>query len=216
MLKFNWFGQACFSISNDLIIVTDPHDGKGVGLNPPQVENADIVTISHEHFDHADGLPFVKTDDTEVVTSTGEKEVKGVKIKGTPTHHDKAKGAERGDNTVYKLEADGKKIVHLGDLGHILHEEQIEKIKPVDILLIPVGGKFTIDAIEAVKITLDLEPQVVIPMHYKVEGLKVPIDDASQFLKAMKENGYQLEEKEYLELEKLPEEKKVVKLDCKS
>lgn len=212
MLRFRWFGQACFEIEDSVTLVTDPHDGDSVGLNPPDTKG-DIVTISHGHYDHASGKDLVSNKDSVIIQGEADKTAKGVKVKSFHSFHDKSEGQARGENTIYRFEMDGFGICHLGDLGHMLSDEKIQRIKPIDVLLIPVGGKFTIDGREAADITRKLDPQVVIPMHYKVQGLKVPISGAEQFLGQM-EGERKLEEMETLELEELPAEKKVVKLKC--
>lgn len=206
MVSLRWFGQACFEISGSITVVTDPHDGGGVGLKPPQTKG-DVVTISHGHFDHADGVNLVRKEDTKVVGEEGITEAKGIVFEGIKTFHDKSQGSERGENLVFKFELDGFKICHLGDLGHKLGNTA-EKIKPVDILLIPVGGKFTIDGKEAKEVVEELQPRVVIPMHYKIRGLKVPISGPDDFLE-----GEEVVAEDELVLEKLPEEREIVKLN---
>ncbi len=212
MVRFKWFGQACFEIKNSRTVVTDPHDGDGVGLNTPRAKG-DIITVSHGHFDHAAGIDLVKKPDSEVVQEeTGEKIVKGVKIKGIDSYHDKAEGAKRGENTIYIFELDGKKICHLGDLGHMLSDEKTKKIGDIDILLIPVGGNYTIGGEEAAKVAGKLDPKVVIPMHYKIPGLTVDINDEKQFTDKAREKGWKTKEKRELDLQSLPENTTVVKL----
>lgn len=211
MVSFRWFGQACFEISDSVTIVTDPHDGDSVGLGAPDTEG-DIVTISHEHFDHASGEDLAAKPDSESVRGTGSRTVKGIEIQGTDSYHDKVEGSARGENTVFSFTVDGLRICHLGDLGHLLSEKKAKEIRPVDVLLIPVGGRFTIDGGEAAKVVEQLGPRVVVPMHYKVEGLEVPISGPDDFLDSL--SGYELEEKEELKLNSSPETKKAIKLEC--
>lgn len=149
-------------------LVTDPFDPSALGIKFPKVE-ADIVTVSHQHSDHnytqaVGGTPIL-------VVGPGEYEIKGVKIIGVPTYHDEVKGEKRGKNTVYHLEMDGVNIVHCGDLGHKFDEKEMELLNGTDILFVPVGGYYTIDAVTAVAVATQLEPKIVIPMHYKTEAL---------------------------------------------
>ncbi|RLF15859.1 MAG: MBL fold metallo-hydrolase [Thermoprotei archaeon] len=203
MVKLRWLGHACFEVKDSLSIVIDPHDGASLGLPPPKAQ-ADIVLVSHGHFDHADGRRLVAKPDAAVVEKPGEYVVKGVKIKGVPTYHDEVKGAKRGPNTVYVLEFEGLRICHLGDLGHVLTEDQVKEIGEVDVLIIPVGGTFTIDASAATKVVEQLKPKVVIPMHYKVPGLNLPIAGVEGFLKG-KENVKRFDSNEVeLDRSKLP------------
>lgn len=149
-------------------MITDPFDPKMVGLKYSGVEG-DIVTVSHDHKDHnaIDKVSSVK----KVVNGPGEYEISGVTIMGYRTFHDNKQGEEKGENTVYVIEADGLRLVHLGDLGHQLSDDLVEEIGDVDVLMIPVGGFFTIGPKEATEIISKIEPYFVMPMHYKVPGL---------------------------------------------
>ncbi len=167
-MRIEWYGQAAFLITSDsgTRIITDPYTPGGFGLNYKDIgEFADIVTVSHDHADHSnvDGVQG----NPEVVKSSTE--VKGIKINAVATAHDDSGGSERGSNTVYCFEVDGIKVCHLGDLGHKLSDEQAAAIGKVDILLIPVGGNFTIDAAVASEVADKLSPKVIIPMHYQNE-----------------------------------------------
>lgn len=213
MVTFRWFGQACFEISDGKTIVTDPHDGDSVGLKPPDTEG-DIVTVSHDHYDHASGKDMVSKPDSILVEGARETEkASEIGLQAFKTYHDKVGGDARGENTIFKFELDGLNICHLGDLGHKLELETVQKLRPVDVLLIPVGGKFTIDGREAAEITEELEPWVAIPMHYDIEGLEVPISSAKEFLGHL-QGEYGILRKEELELDDLPEERIVCVLDC--
>jgi len=167
-MEIKWFGQSCFELKGDkATLVIDPFEDK-IGLKLPKL-TADIVAVTHDHFDHnnvkaVSGDPFV-------ITDPGEYEVKGISVSGIPTFHDEKGGQERGENTVYIIEVDGIRICHLGDLGHNLSDAQADMVDGVDILLIPVGGEYTIDAKKASEVTEQIEPRVVIPMHYQVQGL---------------------------------------------
>lgn len=215
MISFRWFGQACLEMKNTVTIVTDPHDGSSIGLEQPDIKG-DIVSISHQHFDHASGEELVSREDTEVIEGSGKREIKGIRVEGIDSFHDKAGGSKRGENTIFVFELDDFRVCHLGDLGHKLSSGKIEEIKPVDILLIPIGGNYTINAQEAVEVIKDLEPKIVIPMHYKVKGLKVNISGEEEFLQLVKEEGWGIDEENEVRVETLPKERKVFKLTCQT
>lgn len=205
-MYITWLGQSCFKIqdktgSDALTIVTDPFDNK-VGLKMPKVE-ADILTVSHDHYDHNNreavkGTPFV-------IDMAGEYEIKGVAIEGVEADHDDKQGGERGKTIIYRIDMDDITVVHLGDLGQTLDSKQLERLVGADILLIPVGGKYTIDYKKAVEVVSQIEPRIVIPMHYKVPGLAVDIDDVDRFVK---EIGLKPRHEEKLKISKrdLPQE----------
>ncbi len=183
MVEITWHGHACFQISSSSgkIIVIDPHDGYSIGLKPPRVK-ADIILVTHDHFDH-NAVEIVKKPDSIVIKEyTGEKEINGIKIKGVKVYHDKSKGRFRGEVIAYKVLVDDIAIVHLGDLGHILEDKQVASLKPVDILLIPVGGTYTIEPYEAVEVIKQLEPKIAVPMHYWVTGITLPLKTIDEFL----------------------------------
>jgi len=188
MAKIYWAGQSCFQIDvsnsrdHSAEIVIDPFDEE-TGLKLPNL-SADILLVTHDHHDHNNvsgvkGTPFL-------VSGPGEYEVKEVFIQGIPSFHDDKEGKERGKNTIYVIEAEDMRFCHLGDLGQKqLTDEQLEKIDAVDVLMIPVGGEYTIDSSEAQKIIGQIEPKIVIPMHYSLPKLKMKLDDVSKFLKTM-------------------------------
>lgn len=185
-MTISWLGQSCFKIQGkDVALVTDPYGGE-VGLKLSRL-SADIVTVSHDHDDHnnVDAVRGEKGETPFLISSPGEYEVKGVFVYGIPFWHDKSEGKERGQSVTYRIEMEGISIAHLGDLGHTLNEEQVAKLDGVDILLIPVGDKWTIGAREAAEIINEIEPRIVIPMHYKIPGLKMDIDPVDKFLKEM-------------------------------
>ena len=163
-MQLKYLGHSSFLIkTRDAKVVTDPFDPKAVGMKFPKQE-ADVVTFSHKHPDHSYGAGV--SSEALVIDWPGESDKLGVRITGYPTFHDKEKGAQRGENTIFKIEADDISILHCGDLGHILTDELVDEIGDVDILLIPVGGHYTIDAAEAVSVIHKIEPSIVIPMHY--------------------------------------------------
>jgi L-ascorbate metabolism protein UlaG (beta-lactamase superfamily) len=208
-------GHASFKIrGKQATVVTDPYTSDMVGLKFPRLVTADIVTVSHDHEDHnavddVGETPFI-------VHAPGEYEVKGVSILGVATFHDEEKGAKRGRNTMYRIEVDGVSIVHAGDLGHTLSPEEVEKLNGVDILLIPVGGVYTIDAVQATKIVRDIEPAIVIPMHYLRDGMNKKefgeLSPVSAFLTHIGKEDVTPQDKLTISKDKLPEEMQVVVL----
>jgi len=182
-MKVQWLGHAAFLITSEegVRIITDPYAPDERLTYGPVDETADIVTISHEHGDH-NYVAAVKGN-PEVVRSPGRRQVKGIDIVGVSTFHDARRGLERGINTVLRLTVDGINVCHLGDLGHLLGEAQAEELAPVDVLLIPVGGAYTIDATVAAQVCDLLNPRVVIPMHFRNPKCDFPIADAEPFLR---------------------------------
>ena len=181
-MKIKWLGHASFLITSDsgTRIITDPYDAARQDLAYGEIkESADIVTVSHEHGDHNNVAAV--GGNPEVVRGTTE--VKGIKFKGIPTYHDDAKGSKRGNNTMLCFEVDGVKVCHLGDLGHPLSDEQVNELGEMDVLLIPVGGFYTIDATTASQACDQLKPRVIIPMHFKNNKCNFPITGVDEFIK---------------------------------
>jgi L-ascorbate metabolism protein UlaG (beta-lactamase superfamily) len=169
-MEIVYLGHSSFKLSGkNTKLITDPFDSSMVGIKYPKVE-ADIVTISHHHNDHdkSEQVSEVK----KIVDGPGEYEIGGVSIIGISSFHDDKKGAERGKNTIYLIEMDGLKILHLGDLGHLLTDKEKSEIGNIDVMFVPVGGEYTIDAKTAFEIVKSISPKVVIPMHYKLDGAK--------------------------------------------
>ncbi len=190
-------------------MVIDPYDPQ-LGLKLPKTE-ADIVAVTHDHYDHnaaseIGGAPFI-------ISGPGEYEVKGINVVGVATFHDNKRGALRGKNTIYNLKVDGVNIAHLGDLGQDeLTNEQIEALGNVDVLMVPVGGVYTIDGAVAAKIVASLEPRVIIPMHYFDKDAKVNLEGVEKFLKEMGKENIEPLPKLVLTKDKLPEEAQTVLL----
>lgn len=183
-MTITWYGHSCFKIANQgghITIITDPFS-KDIGLTPPR-GNADIVTVSHQHPDHNN----IKSISAEpfLVANPGEYEIKGVSITGVSSSHDSNKAKDQGLNTIYLIEMDKIRLCHLGDIGQPLTNEQLEKIGAVDILMICVGGKTTINAAKAQTVVEQIEPSIIIPMHYKLPGLTMALDPVDKFLKEM-------------------------------
>lgn len=172
-MKISWFGQSCFKIEGQSgAIITDPYGPMLGRLRLPEGLEADIVTVSHDHGDH-NNVEAVKGK-PKVIKSVGSFVIDEVKITGVATFHDAQGGERRGDSIAFIIEVDGFRVVHLGDLGHMLTSGQLAAIGKVDIVLVPVGGIFTIDAKGAAEVVRQLKPIIVIPMHYKLENMDIP------------------------------------------
>jgi len=167
-MEIKYLGHASFLIKTKTArVVTDPFDPEMVGLKFPKTE-ADIVTVSHNHKDHnqVKNVSGINGVEPLIIDMAGEFEKIGVRVFGFQSFHDKTKGSERGENILYKIEAEGISVLHCGDLGVIPEESFLEAIGEVDILMVPVGGFYTIDAEEAAQLVRKIEPSIVIPMHY--------------------------------------------------
>ena len=180
-MKIKYLAHSAFLVTSDkgTSILTDPYETSGGLKHGAITEMADIVTVSHEHGDHNNvaavgGKP-------KIVKAT--EEVKGISFKAVATAHDDKGGNQRGENRVFWFSVDGINICHAGDLGHELTPDQVKAIGKVDVLMIPVGGFFTIDAKMATKVCEQLKPKIIIPMHFKTDKLNFPIADAEPFLK---------------------------------
>lgn len=214
MISITYFGHSAFRIrGKKATVVTDPYDESVFARVMTKVA-ADIVTVSHSHHDHnavsrVIGEPFV-------VDRPGEYEIKGVFILGVPSFHDSEKGARRGKNTIFVIELDGVKICHLGDLGHKLTDRQEEEINGVDILMVPVGGVYTLDASGAVEVVNQVEPKVVMPMHYQLSDSKIKLHSLDKFLNEIGEKEVQRRDVLKVGKDKFSEERKVVVLNARS
>ena len=185
LTRIVWHGHACFEINGSSTVVVDPHDGRSIGIKPPVVR-ADIVLISHDHFDH--NCARIVKGDFITVKGAEEREIEGVKIRGVEAFHDEVRGEKRGKIIIYRFEMDGVSFCHCGDIGHKLFREQVEAIVPVDVLFIPVGGVFTIDGQTAHEVVEQIKPRIVIPMHYRLGGLSLSIHTLDPFLKGLGED----------------------------
>ncbi len=210
-MDITWYGQACFKLKGkSATVVIDPFDPNFVGLKLPKDLSADVVLKTHDHADH-NYFAGVSGDPVKI-SGPGEYEIKGVAINGVGVYHDKQNGEERGKNTVYNLSIDNLNVVHVGDLGHQFTQEQLEEIGNCDILMIPVGGVFTIDAKDAAEVIAQLEPSIIIPMHYYLDGLKFQLDPVDKFLKEMGVEKVEPQPKLVITKDKLPEEPQVIVL----
>ncbi|MBZ9572066.1 MBL fold metallo-hydrolase [Patescibacteria group bacterium] len=213
-MQIIWHGQSCFQIiasfgkGNRVNIIVDPFS-EDIGLKLPSLE-ADILLVSHYHHDHDNvkavkGSPFL-------ITGPGEYEIKNVFIQGIPAFHDDSKGRKRGEVTIFTIETEGMRLCHLGDIGQReLNPDQLEKIGQIDILMIPVGGIYTISSKEASKIISQIEPKIVIPMHYQVPRLNIKLESLDKFLKTMGQKSIEPLVKLFVKEKNLPtEEMKIV------
>lgn len=183
-MKITWLGHSCFRIEDDSgrVVVTDPFDD-AVGYPLPRIR-ADVVTVSHDHHDH-NNVAAVKGRPA-VVKGPGEKEAAGIRFLGTATYHDEQGGKKRGPNTIFSFEMGGIRVCHLGDLGHLLDEKDAAALGDVDVLMIPVGGVYTLDADGAKKVVGQIKPKVVIPMHFMTPALTFKVESADRFLSGQK------------------------------
>lgn len=211
-MQIKYIGHASFFLkTKDARVVTDPYDPKMVGLKFPKTE-ADIVTISHHHGDHdyKDGI----SGEPLVIDWPGEYEKNGVRIFGYKSFHDNKQGAERGENILFKFEVENISILHCGDMGVVPNQELLDEIGDVDILMVPVGGFYTIGPDEATEVVKKIEPSLVIPMHYndpaldqKTFGKLVPLAD---FLKKFGMEKPEMIDQLTIKKEELGEEIKIV------
>lgn len=184
-MQITWYGHSCFLLeaAGEPRVLLDPCDPE-TGYTLEDIE-ADIVTVSHAHHDH-DYVQAVKGEPV-VMRLAGERRVNGLSVTGIPTWHDGEKGKRRGSNLMFLVEMDGIRVLHLGDLGHVPDADLVERIGPVDLLLLPVGGVYTIDA-KAAREVLDLfAPSVCIPMHYKTDALRFELDGLDGFFEIVRD-----------------------------
>lgn len=187
-MEIRWFGQSFFEVKTDtnikkeVKIYFDPFNGS-IGLKEPSGLEADVVLVSHDHEDHNNVGVFEKKG--VVFRTAGEYSASGVDIKGMVSFHDKSEGAERGVNIIFSVFSEGMKIVHLGDLGHPLSEKQIKDLGTVDVLFVPIGNVNSLDLKDALKTIKDLAPKIIVPMHYKIEGLNRDLSGLEPFCKEM-------------------------------
>jgi len=186
-VQVQWFGQSFFQLTaaNGLRVVVDPFDNTFFNYPIPKGLTADVVLVTHEHADHNNvriiaGSPLVLRSQKGV----GKFNFRGTAFVGTAAFHDEAQGAERGRDTVYSFELDGVRFCHPGDLGHLLSDEQIKSIGPVDVLLVPVGGHFTLGVAKLDRLVAQLNPRVVVPMHFKTRYTpNLPIASVEDYLR---------------------------------
>jgi len=207
LLQIRWHGHSCFEITNRVTLVTDPHDGKSIGIHAPSV-TGDIILVSHDHYDH-NSVKSVEKEDCKIITDTRKRNITNVEIKGIESFHDECRGDKRGNNIIYKFTMEDITFCHMGDLGHDLDEDTVQKIGDVDILFIPIGGTFTLDAKQAWRIIKKVKPRIAVPMHYKIGGLSLPITGIEPFLEESKYEILKVGNEIDIEKEDLPEEPEV-------
>jgi len=176
-----WQGHSCFEIAGSVTVVTDPHDGKSLGISPPRVR-ADVVLVSHDHFDH-NAVGPVKGPSAAVISKPVMTVEHGVRVEGVTAAHDMNGGSKRGQITIFKFEIDGFSFCHLGDLGHKLDDTLVERLTPVDVLFVPVGDVFTIGPEAACAVIKSVAPKVAVPMHYRMPGMTLSIQPVQNFLR---------------------------------
>lgn len=211
-MEITYIAHSCFKIKGqNLTIITDPYDDS-IGYKVQKLKG-DLLLISHSHSDH-DNTDSV-SDVRMTLTSPGEYEIAGVSIVALPTFHDDKMGADRGKNVIYHISIDGFSILHLGDLGHELSKDTLERLPEVDILMVPVGGVYTIDPDTAAKVISSIEPSIVIPMHYQTQDLKLTpeLSALPKFLNAMGvDNPKTLETLKINKRNEIPEDTEIVVL----
>ena len=209
-MDITWLGHACFRLrGREAVVITDPY-GRGLGLSFGK-QTADIVTISHESPNH-DAVAAIGGP-PRVVRGPGEYEIGGVMITGVATPGERAAGGGFGKNTAYLLEVDDLTVCHLGDLGKTLNAEQIEALKDPDVLLIPAGGECTIGAAEVAEVVSQLEPKLVVPMHYAMPGVPLKLDSIDRFCREMGVQEVRPQAKIAVTRNSLPDETTVVVLE---
>ncbi len=215
-MVITWHGFSCFKLQDqardhEVALLTDPYEPED-GKKLSRALAADIVTVSHDHPRHNNvaavgGEPFV-------ITGPGEYEVKDVFVTGVATYHDLVDGKEKGNNTLYYITAGDLHMLHLGDLKHPLEEKHIEDLHNIDVLFVPVGGGDVLNAKQAVEVIGQIEPRIIIPMHYRVAGYGAKLDTVDAFLKAMGAGKVEPLPKLKIAAKELPqEEMKVVLLE---
>ena len=213
IMKIKWFGHAAFKITTDggVTVIIDPYQSGAFGgaLSYGKIAEAtDIVLTSHDHDDHNYTKDIKGTH--KHFNKEGIYKEKGITIEAFPCYHDPSEGKERGSNLIFVIEADELRLAHMGDLGHALSQDIINKMEKVDIVLLPVGGFYTIDADEAGKVTQDINARITIPMHYKTPKCDFPIADVDTFTAGKKgvkmANAFEIE----VTKDSLPKEPEII------
>jgi L-ascorbate metabolism protein UlaG (beta-lactamase superfamily) len=212
-MKIKWYGHSAFQITTEkgIRIIIDPYESGSFGgaLSYGKIEDqADIVLTSHDHADH-NYTKDIKGKYNHI-SKAGDHEIKDIKIKAIPCFHDSLGGKKGGSNLIFVITADGLNLVHMGDIGHSLDPELLKKIGKVDILLLPVGGFFTVDAAMAQKIMNDIKPGVTVPMHYKTEKCNFPITPVENFTKNQANVRVLKESSVVIKKETLPQEPEII------
>ncbi|MBI2099282.1 MBL fold metallo-hydrolase [Candidatus Uhrbacteria bacterium] len=220
-MVITWLGLSCFKIQaktgdKEAVILTDPFDNSA-GIRLPRSIAADLVTVSHKHGLHSNAADVAPLGDRKkpfILDIPGEYEIGNVFVYGISSVHDDKEGKARGKNIIYRIEAEGISLVHLGDLGRELTQAEMEKLENVDILLIPAGGSTALPIKKMVEVVAALEPRVVIPMHYKLPDVKLPLEPLDKFLRELGAGKQEPQSKLKISKKDLPsEDMKVVVLE---
>ena len=214
-MKIKWYGHAAFGLTtkSGVKVIIDPYESGAFGgtiAYAPITDHADIVLLSHDHGDH-NHTSDIKGPFAEV-RAEGSCDLKGVRISALPVFHDASQGKERGKNLIFVIEVDGLRVVHAGDLGHLLDQNILSRIGRTDVLMLPVGGTYTVNATEATQVMNAIKPSVTLPMHYKSEKTGLPLAPVEDFTKGKKRvrkvDGSEIE----VTLDTLPKEPEIVVL----
>ncbi|MEM3342330.1 MAG: MBL fold metallo-hydrolase [Thermoplasmata archaeon] len=171
-MNIRWHGHSCFEISDEITVITDPHDGKSLGLLPPLL-SGDVVLVSHDHFDHS--CTRMVKGNYKLISRPGVSRYEDIKFYGIASYHDDKEGIKRGENIIFKFNLGGLDIVHLGDLGCYPAGKVLSQLENTDIMFVPAGNVFTMSLPDAWKLIEAVKPKIVIPMHYRVGGLSMSI-----------------------------------------
>ena len=210
-MEITWYGRACFRLKGrEASVITDPcPPSTGFVAGKHEV---DLLTISHSHADHA----YTRSISAGLtLTRPGEYEHRNLLVTGVRTFHDGERGTQRGENVVFAIEIDGVHICHLGDLGHLLTEEELAELGPIDVLLVPAGGTFTISPAEAAEVVAQVSPKIVIPMHFATDGASTDLLGPERFLHELAVNEPIRQPKAVVNVSTLPEETQVVLLEAR-
>ena len=210
-MEITWYGRACFRLKGrEATAITDPC--------PPSTgfvagkHDVDLLTLSHYHFDHA----YTRSISAGLtLTRPGEYEYRDLLVTGVRTFHDGQRGAERGENVVFAIQIDGVHVCHLGDLGHLLSEDDLAELGPIDVLLVPAGGTFTISAAEAAEVVAQVNPKIVIPMHFAVDGASTDLTGPERFLHELAVSEPIRQPKAVVHASSLPDETQVLILEAR-
>ncbi len=214
-MKIKWLGHSCFVITSDkgAKVMTDPYKKDTLGYSRP-AEKVDAVTVSHDHYDHYDpGFIASLPGKPQVIKNSKGGKAGDISIKGLDVWHDENKGKQRGPNVIFSFDVDGVNVCHLGDLGHQLSSSEINALGKVDVLLIPIGGVFTIDYKGAGTLCEAIKPRIVMPMHFKTAACSWLEFTAEDFIKDKKSVSKTGKTEIELDAERLPSEMQVVVLD---
>lgn len=214
-MKIKWYGHAAFNIitASGTRIIVDPYQSGAFGgaLSYGKIsDSADIVLTSHQHDDH-NYIKDIKGSFTHIADK-GLYFERGVNIRAIPSYHDASRGTERGDNLLFAIDVDGLIVAHLGDLGHTLNKETISSLGKIHVLMLPVGGFYTIGAEEATKVMHDLDPVITIPMHFKTEKCDFPIAVVDDFTKGKTQVKHIQSSQIEITMESLPSQPEIVLL----